>query len=72
MYLDFKERIDVFNLIEEKTGYRIQSRKILSQIFRRSSMANEMGVFSNEIFEFIGDQVLSYYVVKIVSENVVQ
>ena len=69
MYLSFKERIDALNLIEEKTGYRIQSNRMLSQMFRRSSMANEYGALSNEIFEFIGDQILSYYVVKLVSEK---
>jgi ribonuclease-3 len=56
-------------LIQEKTGYRIQSRGILSQAFRRRSYCAECGGKSNEMFEFLGDQILSYYSVKIISER---
>ena len=41
----------------------------MNQIFRRSSFAAETGQDSNEIFEFIGDQVISFYIVKIVSSR---
>ncbi len=68
-YLHGEEKVEARRIISEKTGYIIKSTSILSQIFRRSSFAAEMGVTSNEIFEFIGDQVLDYYVVKIVSER---
>lgn len=69
MYLNGKEKLEVRRIIEEKTGYIFKSSSILNQIFRRSSFAAETGQNSNEIFEFIGDQVLSYYVVKVVSEK---
>lgn len=63
------ERFEANKIISEKTGYRIKSRHFLNQIFRRSSLATEIGKGSNEIFEFIGDQVLSFYVVKLISER---
>lgn len=69
MDLDRKERLEVRQIIKEKTGYVIRSKRVLHQIFRRSSFAAENGESSNEIFEFIGDQVLSYFVVKIVSKR---
>lgn len=56
-------------LIKEKTGYCIKSNCVLIQAFRRSSYAAENGGKSNEIFEFIGDQVLSNYVVKIIAKR---
>lgn len=69
MYLNGKEKAEARRIIQEKTGYVIKSNAILNQVFRRSSFAAETGENSNEIFEFIGDQVLSYYVVKLVSEK---
>lgn len=69
MYLNRKEKAEARRIIQEKTGYVIRSNAILNQVFRRSSFAAETGENSNEIFEFIGDQVLSYYVVKLVSEK---
>lgn len=56
-------------VIFEKTGYYFSSNFPLLQAFTRSSYSAEQGGESNEILEFIGDQVLSYYVVKIVSER---
>ena len=69
MYLNGKEKIEVRRIIQDKTGYIIKSTSILNQVFRRSSLAAESGQNSNEIFEFIGDQVLSFYVVKFVAER---
>lgn len=69
MYLNGKEKLEARRIIQEKTGYIFKSTSILNQIFRRSSFSSETGQNSNEIFEFIGDQVLSYYVVKVVSEK---
>lgn len=69
MYLNGKEKFEAGRIIQEKTGYIFKSTSILNQIFRRSSFSAETGQNSNEIFEFIGDQVLSFYVVKIVSEK---
>lgn len=69
MYLSAMEKAEVKRIIHDKTGYLIDGSSILNQIFRRSSFAAETGECNNEIFEFIGDQVLSFYVVKIVSEK---
>ena len=60
MYLNGKEKLEARRIIQEKTGYIFKSTSILNQIFRRSSFSSETGQNSNEIFEFIGDQVLSY------------
>ena len=68
-YLKPKEQYEARMIIQHKTGYIIRGIQTLCQIFTRSSFAAETGRSSNEIFEFIGDQVLSYYVVKIVSER---
>ncbi len=69
MCLRGQEKLEARRIIQDKTGYFIKSTNILNQIFRRSSFAAETGQNSNEIFEFIGDQVLSFYVVKIVAER---
>jgi ribonuclease-3 len=68
-YLSRQEILEIRRVIQEKTGYHIQSTSILNQVFRRSSLAAEHGQNSNEIFEFIGDEVLSFYVVKIISKR---
>lgn len=54
----------------EKTGYYFRDYSLLTQAFTRSSYSAECGGESNEILEFIGDQVLSYFVVKIIAERV--
>ena len=64
-----KERIELKKIIQEKTGYYIRGNCLLYQAFTRSSFAAEQGGENNEILEFIGDQVLSYYVVKIIAER---
>ncbi len=69
MYLNELEKSESRRIIKENTGYTIKSSIILNQVFRRSSFAAETGQNSNEIFEFIGDQVLSFYVVKIISKR---
>ena len=63
------ERFEANKIISEKTGYSIKSRRILNQIFTRSSLAAETGKGSNEIFEFVGDQVFSFYLVMLVSKR---
>lgn len=68
-YFYGQERTKLKMLIKEKTGYCIRSNCVLIQAFRRSSYAAENGGKSNEIFEFIGDQVLSNYVVKIIAKR---
>ena len=69
MNLNREEKLSTRRIIKDKTGYVIKSNLILNQIFRRSSFAAETGQHSNEIFEYIGDQVISFYVVKIVSRK---
>lgn len=66
-----QDRYALRRIIHEKTGYMLRENTILSQAFRRSSYCVEDGGKSNEMFEFIGDQVLSYFVVKIVSQRCV-
>ena len=69
MYLNGTEKLEVRRITKDKTGYMIRSTSVLNQVFRRSSFASETGQNSNEILEFIGDQVLSFYVVKIISKK---
>lgn len=54
-------------LLAEKTGYRIHGNGLLMQAFTRSSYSAAHGGENNEVLEFIGDQVLAYYLVKCVS-----
>lgn len=68
-YFCGQELTKLKKLIKEKTGYYIKNNSVLIQAFRRSSYAAENGGKSNEIFEFIGDQVLSNYVVKIIAKR---
>lgn len=51
-------------IIQERTGYLIRSDKLLEQIFTRSTYSAQKGGENNEVLEFIGDQVLSYFLVK--------
>lgn len=66
-HLTHQEQHHAKMIIQEKTGYMIRSTTILNQIFRRSSLTSETGQSNNEIFEFLGDQILSFYVVKIIT-----
>ncbi|MBO5270066.1 MAG: ribonuclease III family protein [Clostridia bacterium] len=70
-YFSKQDACHLRTLIKEKTGYLIRSTYILSQAFRRRSYTAEVEGKSNEMFEFIGDRVLDYYAVKIVSERCV-
>ena len=67
MYLSSNEKIEIRRIMRSEAGYTIKGSIVLNQVFRRSSLAAETGERSNEIFEFIGDEVLSFYVTKIVS-----
>lgn len=68
-YFNDQDKQQLRLLIQEKTGYCIRSSCALSQAFRRRSFCAEQEGKSNEMFEFLGDQVLSYYVVKIISDR---
>lgn len=64
-----KEIWELKCLIKERTGYLIRQQYLLNQTFTRSSFSAEQGGENNEILEFIGDQVLNYYVVKIIAKQ---
>lgn len=68
-YFDGKDMVALRRLIQDKTGYMPRSNCFLSQAFRRSSYCAEDGGKSNEMFEFVGDQVLSYFTVKFVAQR---
>lgn len=68
-YYGTKEIEELKCIIKEKTGYFIRQNYLLNQAFTRSSFSAEQGGENNEILEFIGDQVLNYYVVKIIAKQ---
>lgn len=57
------------DILYEKTGYRIRSNSLLEQIFTRVTFSAQHGGENNEVLEFIGDQILSYYIVKAIAER---
>ena len=63
------ERRELKSLLYEKTGYLIRSNRLLEQIFTRITFSAQHGGENNEVLEFIGDQVLSYYIVKAVAKH---
>lgn len=63
------ERRELKSLLYEKTGYLIRSNRLLEQIFTRITFSVQHGGENNEVLEFIGDQVLSYYIVKAVAKR---
>lgn len=67
-YFSEQEKMTLFKVIQEKTGYPLHGG-MMSQAFRRSSYCAENGGKSNEMLEFNGDQILSYYVVKIIVQR---
>lgn len=68
-YFNEQDRFALFRIIQEKTDYPLHSNSLLSQAFRRSSFCVANGGKSNEMFEFNGDQILSYYTVKIIAQR---
>ncbi len=64
-----REREKIKTIISDKTGYYINANCLLIQTFTRRSYTVEHGGENNEILEFIGDQILSYYVIKIITER---
>ncbi len=63
-----QEQEKLKKIIQERTGYLIRSDKLLEQIFTRSTYSAQKGGENNEVLEFIGDQVLSYFLVKKLSK----
>lgn len=68
-YFTSEERLELRTVIKEKTGYFIVSNNALSQAFRRRSFCAENGGKSNEVFEFMGDTISGYYVVKAITKR---
>lgn len=60
-----EERNYLRQVLQEKTGYCFRKNSgVLIQAFTRSSYTAMCGGENNEVLEFIGDQVMSYYLTK--------
>ncbi len=55
--------------IQDQIGYDFKNPDLLEQAFTRRSYTEENGGENNEVLEFIGDKVLDFIVVKILSER---
>ena len=55
--------------IQDQIGYNFRNADLLQQAFVRRSYAKEHGGADNEILEFIGDKVLDFIVVKLLTEK---
>ena len=55
--------------IQEQIGYMFSNPDLLQQAFIRRSYSAENGGENNEVLEFIGDKVLDFIVVKLLSEK---
>ncbi len=55
--------------IQRQIGYTFKNLDLLRQAFTRRSYTKENGGENNEVLEFIGDKVLDFVVVKILSEK---
>ncbi len=56
-------------IIEQNSGYYIKNKALLIQAFTRCSFSSENGGEDNEVLEFIGDQIMGYYIAKIAAER---
>ena len=56
-------------VIEARIGYSFKNSDLLQQAFVRRSYARENGGEDNEVLEFIGDKVLDFFVVKLLTEK---
>ena len=55
--------------IQDQIGYNFQNIDLLQQAFIRRSYSKEYGGGDNEVLEFIGDKVLDFVVVKLLTEK---
>ncbi|MBP3493024.1 MAG: ribonuclease III family protein [Oscillospiraceae bacterium] len=55
--------------IQEQIGYPFNNPDLLQQAFTRRSYAEENGGEHNEVLEFIGDKVLDFVVVKLLTQH---
>lgn len=55
--------------VQERIGYWFENPDLLQQAFIRRSYSQEYGGGDNEVLEFIGDKVLDFIIVKLLSEE---
>lgn len=55
--------------VQKKINYWFDNTDLLLQAFTRSSYSSQYGGENNEVLEFLGDKVLDYCVVKVISER---
>lgn len=55
--------------IQDQIGYNFQNTDLLQQAFIRRSYSKENGGEDNEVLEFIGDKVLDFIVIKLLTEK---
>ncbi len=58
-----------FVIIQDQIGYNFQNTDLLQQAFVRRSYTKEYGGEDNEVLEFIGDKVLDFIVIKLLTEK---
>ena len=63
---DLREHLDD---VQKKIGYWFDNEDLLLQAFTRSSYSSQHGGEDNEVLEFLGDRVLDFYVVKVISDR---
>ena len=63
---DLSEHLDD---VQSKIGYWFDNEDLLLQAFTRSSYSSQHGGEDNEVLEFLGDRVLDFYVVKVISDR---
>ena len=57
------------SFIQDQIGYNFKNTDLLQQAFVRRSYSHENGGENNEVLEFIGDKVLDFIVVKLLSDK---
>lgn len=63
---DLREHLDD---VQKKIDYWFDNTDLLLQAFTRSSYSSQHGGENNEVLEFLGDRVLDFYVVKVISDR---
>ncbi len=63
------ERKDALAFVQRQIGYEFKNIDLLEQAFTRRSYTEENGGENNEVLEFLGDKVLDFIVVKMLSER---
>ncbi len=62
-------RKDALAFVQRQIGYEFKNIDLLEQAFTRRSYTEENGGENNEVLEFLGDKVLDFIVVKMLSER---